>query len=143
MNNFAKGINGRMAQVTALALVLACGSVSMGAAVRLPEDETALNALLLPAVELLPPAGVEGEASGMSTPMREGTEQTSAPRMLLRRSLGPGSVRVSVGVFALQNRNEMAPPQALPVDRSADELWFGPSDNCRRFELVCRLGGLP
>jgi len=143
MNNFDKGINRRMVQATALGLIFACASFSMGAAVRLPEDESALNSLLLPAVELLPPASVEGEASGMSTPVSEVAEQTTVPRVS-RRSLLPGvSVRVSVGVFALQNRNQTAPPESLPVDRGADELWFGPSENCRRFEMVCRLGGLP
>jgi hypothetical protein len=131
MNNFAKGINRRMVQATAIGLIFAWASLSMGAAVRLPEDESALNALLLPPVELLPPAGVEGEASGMSAPLSEVTEQPSAPRVFLRRSIVPGSVRVSVGVFALQNRNETAPPVAVPVDRGAGELWFGPSDNCR------------
>lgn len=143
MNNFVKGTNRRMVQATAITLIFACAGVSMGAAVRLPEDESALNALLLPPVELLPPASVEGDASGMSTPVSEVTEQASAPRVFFRRSLAPGSVRVSVGVFALQTRNETASPQAPSVDPNTDEVWFGPSDNCRRFELVCRLGGLP
>lgn len=144
MNNFARAINHRrMAQSAAIALLVAGGSFSMRGAVRLPEDESAWNSLLLPAVELLPPASVEGEANGMSTPASEVPEQTSAPRVFLRRSLLPGSARVSVDVFALQNRNETASPSALSVDRNTDELWFGPSENCRRFAMVCRLGGLP
>jgi hypothetical protein len=143
MNNFAKGLNRRMVQAAAIGLIFASATFSMGAAVQLPEDESALNALLLPEVEHLPPVGVEGKASGMSTPVTEVTEQTNAPRIFLRRSLLPGSVRVSVGVFALQSRNETTPAQALSVDRNTDELWFGPSQNCRRFEMVCRLGGLP
>jgi hypothetical protein len=144
MNNFAKRINRRMVQATATALIVTCGSLSIqGAAVRLPEDESALNSLLLPSIELLTPAGVEGEANGMSTPATEATEQTSAPRVFLRRSVLPGSARVSVNVFALQNRKETASPQAPSVDPDKDEVWFGPSQNCRRFELVCRLGGLP
>jgi hypothetical protein len=144
MNKFARAFNRRrMVQATAIALVVASGSFFTQAAVRLPEDESALNSLLLPAVELLPPAGVEGEANGMSTPATEVPEQTSAPRVFLRRSLLPGSAKVSVNVFALQNRNETASPSARSVDRNTDELWFGPSENCLRFAMVCRLGGLP
>jgi hypothetical protein len=145
MNNFARSINGPMVQATAIALVVACGSLSMqGAAVRLPEDESAMNSLLLPSIEIITPAGVEGEANGMSTPVTEALEETSAPRVFLRRSVLPGSARVSVNVFALQKRNdETVVPQPLSVARNSGELWFGPSENCRRFAMVCRLGGLP
>jgi hypothetical protein len=102
-----------------------------------------LNSLLLPAVELLPPNNIAGEASGMSTRGGEVPEQMSGPRVLPRRNLLPGSARVSADVFALQHRNQPAASQPLLADRNRDELWFGPSQNCRRFAMVCRLGGLP
>jgi hypothetical protein len=144
MNNFASDMKRRrMGQVLTIVLVIACGSFSMRAAVRLPEDDFALNALLLPAVELLPPANVEGEASGMTTPASEVPEQASAPRVFLRRSLLPGSAKASVDVFALQNRNQTASADAPSLDRDTAELWFGPSQNCRRFAMVCTLMGLP
>lgn len=144
MNNLTRAVRRRRVQAAAIALLTACGSFSAPAAVRVPEDEPEWNLWLLPPGNVFPAVDVNGQASGMSTPASDVPAQTSVPRVPFRRGPMPAAAKSSVELFARQVNNEKPiPVQTVSVDEDTNRPWFALSQNCRRFELVCLLIGIP
>ena len=150
---------GQVIQAAIIALVVACGSLSTrAAAVQVPEEALESDPWRLPAGDLGQLVGIDaeagginaalinvkGEAAGISAPLGKALQQTSASSVSFRRVPREGSANASpVRPAAEHGDGELAPPLAISVEREPQWFSFGRSENCRRFELVCGLIGIP
>jgi len=162
MKNTAK-INsynhGQVIQAAIIALVVACGGLStQAAAVQIPEEALELDPWHLPAGDLgqpiynspeavqinAPLLNVKGEVAGTSAPLGKALQQTNTPSVQLQRIPLPGPATASlVSAVAGNGEGELARSLETSVEGEAHRFSFGQSENCRRFELVCSLIGIP
>lgn len=149
---------GQVIQAAIIALVVACGSLSTrAAAVQVPDEALESDPWHLPAGDLGQPiyispeeAGinaqlmnVKGEVVGINALLGKAPQQTSTPSVPLPRPL-PGPAKASLLPPAAEDGDgELARPLAISVKRETHRFSFGQSENCRRFELVCSLIGIP
>ncbi len=150
---------GQVIEAAIIALVLACGSLSArAAAVQIPEEALESDPWHLPAGDLGQPIyinpeaarinaqliNVKGEVAGINALLGKALEQTTMPSVPLRRVPLPEPAKASLLPPAAEDGDgELARPLAISVKRETHRFSFGQSENCRRFELVCSLIGIP
>ena len=142
-----------------IALFVACSGLStQAAAVQIPEEALELDRWDLPAGDLgqpiynnpeapqinAPLINVKGEVTGTNASLGKALQQTSIPFVPLQRVPLPGPATVSpVSPVARNGDGELTRSLKTFVECETHRFSFGPSENCRRFELVCSLIGIP
>jgi hypothetical protein len=150
---------GQVIQAAVIALFVACSGLStQAAAVQIPEEALELDRWDLLAGDLGQPIynnpeaaqinaqliNVKGEVAGTSAPLGKALQQTSIPSVPLQRVPLPGPATASlVSPVARNSDGELARSLETSVERETHRFSFGQSENCRRFELVCSLIGIP
>jgi hypothetical protein len=148
---------GQVIQAAIIALFVACSGLStQAAALQIPEEALELDRWDLPAGDLGPIynnpeaaqinallINVKGEVAGISAPLGKALQQTSMPSVPLQRVPQPGPATASLVWLVARNGDGEARSLEISVKRETHRLSFGQSENCRRFELVCSLIGIP